>query len=41
MGAQSQFFHVLDQDITIIILGNTGTTDTDTFVAEIAKRAVD
>ena len=41
MGAQSQFFHVLDQDITIIILGNTGTTDSDVFVAEIAKRAVD
>ncbi|MBB6189096.1 serine hydrolase domain-containing protein [Rhodanobacter sp. MP7CTX1] len=41
MGAQSQFFHVLDQDITIIILGNTGATDSDAFVAEIAKRAVD
>lgn len=41
MGAQTQLFHVLDQDITIIMLGNTGTTDSDVFVAEIAKQAVD
>lgn len=41
MGAQTQLFHVLDQDITIILLGNTGTLDTDVFVAEIAKNVVD
>lgn len=41
MGAQTQLFRVLDQDITIIILGNTETIDSDTFVAEIAQRAVD
>jgi CubicO group peptidase (beta-lactamase class C family) len=41
MGAQTQLFHVLDQDITIILLGNTGTLDSDVFVAEIAKHVVD
>ena len=38
MGAQAQLFRFLDQDITIILLSNTGTTDLDEFVAEIAKR---
>jgi CubicO group peptidase (beta-lactamase class C family) len=41
MGAQTQLFHVRDQNITIVILSNTGTTDLDEFVAAIAKRAID
>jgi D-alanyl-D-alanine carboxypeptidase len=41
MGAQAQLFHVFDADVTIILLANTGTTDLDEFVAEIAKRSVD
>lgn len=40
MGAQSQLYHFLDEDVTIIILSNTGTTDLDEFVAEIGKRVV-
>ena len=40
MGAQSQLYHFLDQDVTIIILSNTGTTDLDRFVAEIGKRVI-
>jgi CubicO group peptidase (beta-lactamase class C family) len=41
MGAQSQLYHFLDEDVTVIILSNTGTTDLDEFVAEIGKRVVD
>lgn len=40
MGAGSQLFHFLDGGVTIVILSNTGTTDLDEFVAEIAKRMV-
>jgi D-alanyl-D-alanine carboxypeptidase len=38
MGAQGQLYHFLDQDVTVIILSNTGTTDLDELVAEIGKR---
>jgi len=38
MGAQTQLYRFLDEDVTIIILSNTGTTDLDEFVAEIGKR---
>lgn len=38
MGAQSQLYRFLDEDVTIILLSNTGTTDLDEFVAEIGKR---
>jgi D-alanyl-D-alanine carboxypeptidase len=40
MGAQSQLYHFLGEDVTILILGNTGTTNLDEFVAEIGKRVV-
>jgi len=40
MGAQAQLYRFLDDDVTIIILSNTGTTDLDEFVAEIGKRVV-
>jgi CubicO group peptidase (beta-lactamase class C family) len=40
MGAQAQLFRFLDDDVTILILSNTGTTDLDEFVAEIGKRVV-
>lgn len=40
MGAQTQLYHVMAPDLTVVILGNTGTTDLDEFVAEIGKRAV-
>ena len=40
MGAQTQLYRFLDEDVTVIILGNTGTTDLDEFVAEIGKRVV-
>lgn len=40
MGAQSQLYHFLDEDVTVIILSNTGTTDLDELVAEIGKRVV-
>lgn len=40
MGAQAQLYHFLDDDVTIVILSNTGTTDLDEFVAEIGKRVV-
>lgn len=40
MGAQSQLYHLIEPDITVIILSNTGTTDLDEFVAEIGKRLV-
>jgi len=40
MGAQTQLYRFLDDDVTVIILSNTGTTDLNEFVAEIGKRAV-
>ena len=40
MGAQSQLYRFLDEDVTVIILSNTGNTDLDEFVAEIGKRVV-
>ncbi len=40
MGANSMIFHVLNEGTTIIILSNTGSTELDEFVAEIAKRAI-
>lgn len=40
MGAQTQLYHFLDDDVTIIILSNTGTTNLDEFVAEIGKQVV-
>lgn len=40
MGAQTQLYRFLDEDVTIIILSNTGTTDLDEFVAEIGKKVV-
>lgn len=40
MGAQSQLYRFLDEDVTVIILSNTGTTDLDEFVAEIGKRVM-
>jgi len=38
MGAQAQLYRFLDQDLTIVVLSNTGTTDLDEFVAEIGKQ---
>lgn len=38
MGAQSQLYRFLDEDLTVVILSNTGTTDLDEFVAAIGKR---
>ncbi|WP_109126438.1 serine hydrolase domain-containing protein [Dyella sp. C11] len=40
MGAQAQFLHVMDQDITIVMLGNTSVVDSDAWVEDIAKRAM-
>lgn len=40
MGAQTQLYRFLDEDVTVIILSNTGTTDLDEFVAEIGKRVL-
>jgi D-alanyl-D-alanine carboxypeptidase len=40
MGANSMLFHVLNEGTTIIILSNSGPTELDEFVAEIAKLAV-
>lgn len=40
MDAQTQIFHVLEPDVTVILLGNTDTTDTDEFVPKIAKQAI-
>ena len=40
MGAQSQLYRFLDEDVTVIILSNTGNADLDEFVAEIGKRVV-
>ena len=40
MGAQTQLYRFLDEDVTIIILSNTGTTDLDELVAELGKKVV-
>ncbi|WP_201313079.1 serine hydrolase domain-containing protein [Dyella sp. EPa41] len=40
MGTQAQFLHVMDQDITIIMLGNTSVIDSDALVESMAKRAI-
>jgi D-alanyl-D-alanine carboxypeptidase len=40
MGAQAQVYRLVDEDVTVIILSNTGTTDLDEFVAQIGKRTV-
>jgi D-alanyl-D-alanine carboxypeptidase len=40
MGAQAQLYRFLDEDVTVIILSNTGTADLDELVAEIGKRVV-
>jgi CubicO group peptidase (beta-lactamase class C family) len=40
MGAQSQLYHILDGDVTVVILSNTGTTDLDEFVAAIGKLVI-
>ncbi len=40
MGANSMLFHLLNEGTTIIILSNTGPTELDEFVAEIAKKVV-
>ena len=38
MGAQSMLFHLRNENVTIILLSNTDSTDLDQFAAEIAKR---
>jgi CubicO group peptidase (beta-lactamase class C family) len=38
MGAQSMLFHVLEQNVTIIILSNTDAVSLDDFAADISKR---
>ena len=40
MGAQTQLYHIIDPDSTVVILSNTGTTDLDEFVARIGKQLV-
>lgn len=40
MGTRSQLYRFLDNDLTVIILSNAGTTDLDRFVAEIGKRMI-
>ena len=40
MGAQAQFYRLLDDDTTIVLLSNVGNTDLDAFVADIGKRAL-
>lgn len=40
MGAQTQLFHIIDPDSTVVILSNAGTTDLDEFVAKIGKQIV-
>jgi len=38
MGAQSMLFHILDQNVTIIILSNTDAVSLDDFAAKISLR---
>jgi hypothetical protein len=40
MGAQGQLYRLLEPDVTVVILSNTGTTDLDVFVAEIGRKIV-
>jgi D-alanyl-D-alanine carboxypeptidase len=40
MGAQSQLYHFIGTDITIVILSNTSSTDLDQFVKDIGDRLV-
>lgn len=40
MGAQTQLYHFMAPDITVVLLSNTAVTDLDDMVAEIGKRAV-
>jgi D-alanyl-D-alanine carboxypeptidase len=40
MGAQTQFYHVIEPDLTVVILTNATTMDLDNLVAEIAGRAM-
>lgn len=40
MGAQTQLYRLIDFDVTVIILSNTGTTDLDQFVSQIGKKVV-
>lgn len=40
MGARAELYRFLDSDLTVIILSNTGTTDLDSFVAEIGRSVV-
>lgn len=37
MGAQSQLYHIVEPDITIILLANTASADLDEFVARIGR----
>lgn len=37
MGAQTQLYRFLDNDITVIVLANTDAVDTDDFVAKIGR----
>lgn len=37
MGAQAQLYHLVEPDITIILLANTSSTDLDEFVARIGR----
>lgn len=38
MGAQAQLYRYVEDDVTVIILSNTGTADLDEFVTSIGKR---
>ena len=40
MGAGGDIYRLLDEDLTIIILSNCGTTDLDDFLIQMAKRLV-
>jgi D-alanyl-D-alanine carboxypeptidase len=40
MGAQSMLFRLLNDKVTVIILGNTDAVSLDEFAAEVSKRAV-
>lgn len=38
MGAQTQLYRLIDEDLTVVILSNTGNTDLDEFVAAIGRQ---
>jgi D-alanyl-D-alanine carboxypeptidase len=40
MGAQTQLYRYVEDDVTVIILSNTGTADLDEFVTSIGKKMV-